>query len=90
VPAPADQLFRTKCGKCHTVVATEPSSGKGPSLAHLPSRESLGGGIQRNTPENLMLWLTDPQAAKPGNRMPTPKLTPEERRMILAFLETVR
>ena len=43
---------------------------KGPNLAHLASRETLGGGILRNTPESLMLWLTDPQAAKPGNRMP--------------------
>jgi cytochrome c oxidase subunit II len=85
-----ERLFRSKCGECHTVVATAPSSGKGPSLAHLASRETLGGGITRNTPDNLMLWLTDPQASKPGNRMPTPKLTPEERRTILTFLETLR
>jgi cytochrome c oxidase subunit II len=90
VPDPAEQLFRSRCESCHTVVATEPSSGKGPSLAHLASRQSLGGGISRNTPENLTLWLTDPQAAKPGNRMPNIPLTAEERRALLTFMESLR
>jgi cytochrome c oxidase subunit II len=90
VPDARERLFRNKCEGCHTVVATAPSSGKGPSLAHLASRDFLGGGIQPNTPENLMLWLTDPQAAKPGNRMPNTPLTTEERRALLAYLETLR
>jgi cytochrome c oxidase subunit 2 len=90
VPDPAELLFRNKCERCHTVVATEPSSGKGPSLAHLASREFLGSGISRNTPENLTLWLTDPQAAKPGNRMPKVPLTGAERTMILGYLESLR
>jgi len=90
VPDPAELLFRNKCERCHTVVATEPSSGKGPSLAHLASREFLGSGISRNTPENLTLWLTDPQAAKPGNRMPKVPLTGAERTMILGYLEGLR
>jgi cytochrome c oxidase subunit 2 len=90
VPEPRERLFRNKCESCHTVVATEPSSGKGPSLAHLASREFLGGGNLRNTPENLMLWLTDPQAAKPGNRMPNTPLTAEERRALLAYLGSLR
>ncbi|HTC87300.1 MAG TPA: cytochrome c oxidase subunit II [Bryobacteraceae bacterium] len=90
-PDSAERLFGDKgCAKCHTVVATQPSSGKGPSLAHLASREFLGGGIARNTPENLMLWLTDPQAAKPGNRMPNTPLTAEERRALLMYLESLR
>jgi cytochrome c oxidase subunit II len=91
VPGLPERLFRNKgCANCHTVVATERSSGKGPSLAHLASREFLGGGISRNTPENRMLWLTDPQAAKPGNRMPNTPLTPDERRDLLAYLESLR
>lgn len=91
VPNSAERLFGNKgCAKCHTVVATQPSSGKGPSLAHLASREFLGGGISRNTPENLTLWLTDPQAAKPGNRMPNTPLTTEERRALLVYLESLR
>ena len=91
VPAPPERFFREKgCATCHTVVARQPSSGKGPSLAHLASRETLGGGISRNTPDNLMLWLTDPQLAKPGNRMPNTPLTVEERRALLMYLESLR
>lgn len=86
-----ERLFDEKgCRKCHTLTAAEPSTGKGPSLAHLASREFLGGGISRNTPENLRLWLTNPQAAKPGNRMPDTPLTPEERDGLLTFMESLR
>jgi cytochrome c oxidase subunit II len=91
VAAEGARLFQTtKCGDCHAVVGTDLQLRKGPSLAHLASREFLGGGIQRNTPENLMLWLTDPQSAKPGNRMPNTQLTADERRALLAYLETQR
>jgi cytochrome c oxidase subunit 2 len=84
-PAADERLFRNKCGECHAS-----ASGKGPSLKHVATRETLGGGISRNTPENLMQWLTDPQAAKPGNRMPNIPLTGEERRTLLTYLETLR
>jgi cytochrome c oxidase subunit II len=84
-PAADERLFKGKCGQCHDL-----APGKGPSLAHLASREFLGGGIARNTPENVMLWLTDPQAAKPGNRMPIVPLTDAERTMILGYLESLR
>lgn len=90
VPGKDEQLFRDKCGKCHSLSPLAPSSREGPNLAHLASREFLGGGISRNTPEALMLWLADPQAAKPGNRMPRVPLTPDERATLLAFLETVK
>lgn len=90
VPASDERLFRAKCGECHSLSPLAPSSNKGPNLAHIASREFLGGGISPNTPEALMLWLTDPQAAKPGNRMPKVSLTPEERVALLRFLETVK
>jgi len=89
-PAADGRLFIEKCGQCHATVARAQSSGKGPSLAGLMTRETLGGGILRNTPENLMLWLTNPQAAKPGNRMPNTPLTAEERRALLGYLESLR
>jgi cytochrome c oxidase subunit II len=91
VAAQGAQLFQSKkCVDCHTVAGTGPSSGKGPSLAHLATREFFGGGISRNTPENLNLWLTDPQAAKPGNRMPDTPLSGAERDALLAYLESLR
>lgn len=91
IAADGVRLFQTKkCADCHAVTGTAPSSGKGPSLAHLASRELFGGGIARNTPDNLMLWLTNPQAAKPGNRMPDTPLTADETRALLAYLESLR
>ncbi len=86
-----ERLFRTKkCSECHAVSGISAVSGKGPSLAHLASRELLGGGIARNTPASLALWLTDPQAAKPGNRMPATPLSANDRDALLAYLETLR
>ncbi len=91
VPAADERLFINKgCASCHSTIARAPSSAKGPSLAGLRARAFLGGGISRNTPENLMLWLTDPQAAKPGNRMPNTPLTADERRVLLGYLESLR
>jgi cytochrome c oxidase subunit 2 len=91
IAAEGAQLFQTKkCADCHALTATAIELRKGPNLAHLASREFLGGGILPNTPENLMLWLTDPQSAKPGNRMPNTPLTAEERRALLAYLVSLR
>ncbi|MGP0073149.1 MAG: cytochrome c oxidase subunit II [Bryobacteraceae bacterium] len=85
------RLFQSKkCADCHTVTGAGRSSGKGPSLAHLVTHEFLGGGISRNTPDALTLWLTDPQAAKPGNRMPDTPLSPGDRVALLAYLEGLR
>jgi cytochrome c oxidase subunit II len=90
IAASGARLFQSKkCADCHTVAAAAPSSGKGPSLAHLTTHETLGGGISPNTPANLTLWLTDPQAAKPGNRMPSTPLSPDETRALLAYLESL-
>lgn len=86
------RLFQSKkCADCHSVSATVATPGaKGPNLAHLATREFLGGGIARNTPDALSLWLTNPQAAKPGNRMPDTPLSANERAALLAYLESLQ
>lgn len=85
------RLFQSrKCGDCHAVTAFRSAAAKGPNLAHLASHETLGGGISPNTPGNLSLWLTDPQAAKPGNLMPATPLTPNDRDALLAYLESLK
>jgi cytochrome c oxidase subunit 2 len=91
VAAEGARLFQAKkCADCHTVLGTDLALRNGPSLAHVASREFLGGGISRNTPEKLALWVTNPQAAKPGNRMPETPLSAEEARALLAYLGTLR
>jgi len=85
------RLFQAKnCADCHAVLGTDIELRRGPSLAHLASREFLGSGISRNTPDNVTLWLTNPQAAKPGNRMPDTPMSAEETRAMLAYLETLQ
>jgi cytochrome c oxidase subunit 2 len=91
VAADGARLFRAKkCADCHAVTGISGSAEKGPTLAHLASRETLGGGISRNTPESLALWLSNPQAAKPGNRMPDTPLSANERAAILAYLGSLQ
>jgi cytochrome c1 len=62
----------------------------GPDLSHLANRQTLGSGVLDNTPENLRKWLADPQAVKPGNRMPSLRLTEAELRALVAYLETLQ
>jgi len=86
-------LFRTKkCGECHSItgVGAAIKTNAGPDLTHIASREFLGGGIARNTPVALALWLMDPQGAKPGNRMPDTLLSTTERNALLAYLESLK
>ena len=41
-----------------------------PNLTNFGLRTSIAAGILENDADNLALWLRDPQAVKPGNRMP--------------------
>ncbi len=85
VAAEGARLFRSKkCADCHAF------GQKGPDLTHLATRALLGAGISPNTPQTLALWLTNPQAAKPGNRMPDTPLSPPEAQALLAYLESLR
>ena len=54
------------------------------------SRDTIGSGIARNTPNNLRAWVWDPQNIKPGCEMPSMKLTREEVDLVCAYLETLR
>jgi cytochrome c oxidase subunit 2 len=79
-----------KCADCHGISGAASGSLAGPDLTHVASREFLGAGISRNSPENLALWVTNPQLAKPGNRMPDTRLSGDESRALAAYLGTLR
>jgi cytochrome c oxidase subunit 2 len=78
------------CVYCHTVAGTVASGKVGPDLTHLASRQTLAAGTLANTPGNLAGWIANPQAIKPGNKMPAVRLDPQDFQAILAFLESLK
>lgn len=77
------------CFGCHTVKGV--SQGRiGPDLTHVASRSTLAGGILRNDAENLAAWLRDPPGEKPGSIMPNLKLSEDDIRALVAYLEMLK
>ncbi len=82
-------FFAHTCLNCHTVEGTIAKATIGPNLTRIASRKELAGGAIENSSENLALWLKNPQAIKPGCKMPDFKLTDEEARKVAAYLESL-
>ena len=77
------------CFGCHTI--KEVSQGRiGPDLTHFASRGTIAGGILKNDPENLAAWLRNPPGEKPGSIMPNLKLSEDDIRALVAYLETLK
>lgn len=82
--------FIAHCGICHTVRGTPAGGSIGPDLSHLMSRGALAADTMPNTPGYLSGWISDPQAMKPGNLMPTLTLSAQELTDIRSFLATLQ
>ena len=80
----------TACINCHTVSGTVANGRFGPDLTHLMSRDTIAAGAAPNTPENLRLWIRNPNAIKPGSLMPAMELDEQELDAVAAYLETLR
>ena len=81
---------RTACVNCHTVSGT-PANGKfGPDLTHLMSRDTIASGAAPNTPATLRLWVKNPDAIKPGSKMPAMGLNDQDLDLVTTYLETLR
>ena len=59
-----------RCATCHTVRGVGNGLALGPDLTHVGSRMYIAAGTLRNHRATLAGWIADPQAAKPGARMP--------------------
>jgi len=57
------------CIGCHTVSGVSQAT-VAPNLTHLASRGTIAAGLLANNAENLKRWLSNPQAVKPGAKMP--------------------
>jgi cytochrome c oxidase subunit 2 len=62
----------------------------GPDLTHVASRRTLAAGAVPNTPGHMAGWIANPQALKPGSRMPPVPLTPDEFRLIRHYMQSLR
>jgi cytochrome c oxidase subunit 2 len=83
-------LVVTRCGACHTIRGTEAGGVAGPDLTHLMSRETLAAGAAPNDAGGLTGWIANPQALKPGSRMPATFLSGPQLIATLAYLETLK
>ena len=86
-----EHLFMTSaCSSCHRIGGTPAQADVGPDLSHLASRATLAAGTIPNTRSELAAWIRNPQAIKPGDRMPDLGLSPKEVSSLVAYLETLK
>ena len=77
------------CGACHSVPGVPGANALvGPPLDHFAQRGYVAG-VLRNTPDNLIRWIRDPQKIVPGNAMPALGIDQRDARDIAAYLYTI-
>jgi len=100
LPAPAPQTDLEKagaqivtqgiCSACHTVDGTSAKGLVGPNLTHLYSRSIFAGGIAPLTDANLIAWITNSAAMKPGSLMASVHVSQQDVDKVLAYLKTLK
>jgi cytochrome c oxidase subunit 2 len=85
-----DVFMQGPCVMCHTIRGTSAGSRIGPDLTHVASRRTIAAGILPTTRERLAQWIVNPQAIKPGSRMPPHVLEEKDLQALLTYLETLR
>jgi len=78
------------CSACHNISGTPAAGQVAPDLTHLASRRSLAAGTLPMNKGNLYGWVQDPQSLKPGVRMPTIGMEPQQLHAVVAYLETLK
>jgi cytochrome c oxidase subunit II len=85
-----DMFMSQTCVTCHTIRGTQAGSRVGPDLTHIGRRQTIAAGTLPNTREHLTDWVRDPQSIKPGTRMPANRLSEDDLRAVVAYLESLR
>ncbi len=80
----------TACINCHAVRGTVANGRFGPDLTHLMSRSTIASGAAENTPDNLRLWLRNPDAIKPGSLMPAMQLGDADLDVLVRYMQSLR
>jgi cytochrome c oxidase subunit 2 len=89
VQAGRQQFLADQCSSCHMIRGAGASSLVGPDLTHLASRSTLAGAEIPNRPTWLAAWLRNPQAIKPGTRMPDLGLSGTQVNELVAYLDSL-
>jgi cytochrome c oxidase subunit 2 len=82
-------FLSSACALCHTVRGTPAGGNAGPDLTHVASRRTLASALLPNSPGHLGGWIGNPQALKPGSRMPRVPMSREQFRLIHHYLQTL-
>jgi cytochrome c1 len=86
----ARAIHQYACVTCHEIPGIVGANAPvGPPLAGIASRVMLGG-VLPNSPENMVLWLRQPQKVAPLTAMPDLGLTERDARDIAAYLATLK
>jgi cytochrome c oxidase subunit 2 len=80
----------TGCALCHTIHGTPATGTVGPDLTHLAGRSSLAADSLPLTRGALAAWIADPQAIKPGAKMPGIALSADDLNAVVAYLGSLR
>ncbi len=80
----------TACVNCHAIAGTVANGRFGPDLTHLMSRATIASGAAPNTPEELRMWIQNPDLVKPGSLMPAMQMDNKDLDALVAYLETLR
>jgi len=77
------------CGACHSIPGVPGANSLvGPPLEHFAHRGYVAGML-RNTPDNVVRWIRDPQKIVPGNAMPALGIDSRDAHDITAYLYTL-
>jgi cytochrome c oxidase subunit 2 len=83
-------FMTSSCGSCHEIRGTAARGTVGPDLTHLEARTTLAADTIPNVPSELAAWIANPQAIKPGDRMPDLGLSRGVLDAVVTYLESLR
>jgi len=79
-----------QCAACHFIPEVQgPNGDAGPSLQAMGRMSYIAGSIP-NQPENMIRFLQNPPAVKPGTLMPALGISNEEARHMAAFMYSLK
>jgi cytochrome c oxidase subunit 2 len=81
-----DVFLASSCVLCHAIRGTSAGGRIGPDLTHLGGRARIAANVLPNTAAHRIGWVADPQATKPGARMPASPLLGAELEALAAYL----